>query len=538
LQSYATPLEIAVRHGDIALVKWLLKQGAPVNDSDPIEGLTILDAALSSDYNMFKLLIDHGARVNAKTAYGYLMDFARHNMLQEIRELLIEQGAHFDLFPLDHAKNTDTCQNTVTCLLENGASLHTKDKENHTLLHAAVRKKPRCGCEHNLDDDLWENNYTKNNACVPVDHTVQRNRAWLHAICKGDLKKVEEGIAAGISVNQLTQKGTVPLHIEVYMGYIKNPYAKLRITYGYTPLHLAAYQGNTALVKLLLQKGANSNAKDTQHGYTPLHLAACQGHAQAVERLLAHNALINVKEKRLERTPLHLAAATGNSATVRHLINHGALHSIDKHNWTPLHVAIASRNATAVIKLLIDKGDVLDKTELDKTEDTLLHFATKEKAIAAMRYLIQKGANVNATNAAGNTALHFAAKSHMLEGCKLLIAAGAEVDHANKKGKTPLYMACGDNYNGVLVEFLIQKGINVNHKNKNGKTALQLAIQNNLHSDIITLLGSKADRGRQPLEVQPFTFFNTSFFKALVKKNTEKEDKKTKKSNIAPTVTQ
>jgi ankyrin repeat protein len=118
-----------------------------------------------------------------------------------------------------------------------------------------------------------------------------------------------------------------------------------------------------------------------------------------------------------------------------------------------------------------------------------------------VRYLIQKGATVNATDAAGKTALHFAAKRHWLEGCKLLIEAGAAINHASNKGKTPLYMACGDNYiDGALVEFLIQRGIPVSVQNKQGRTPLHVAICNVLTESIRVLITYGADVNAEDYE--------------------------------------
>lgn len=56
-----------------------------------------------------------------------------------------------------------------------------------------------------------------------------------------------------------------------------------------TPLLWAAMKGNTAVMEVLLQHGADIGAKDF-HGYTALHRAAQGNHAEAVKFLLAHGA--------------------------------------------------------------------------------------------------------------------------------------------------------------------------------------------------------------------------------------------------------
>ena len=56
-----------------------------------------------------------------------------------------------------------------------------------------------------------------------------------------------------------------------------------------TPLHKAARQGDTEAIVVLIDAGANPNAKDDS-GTTPLHMAAEKGHAKAIATPLAADA--------------------------------------------------------------------------------------------------------------------------------------------------------------------------------------------------------------------------------------------------------
>src|SRR4029079_12862915 len=68
--------------------------------------------------------------------------------------------------------------------------------------------------------------------------------------------------------------------------------------------------------------------------------------------------------------------------------------------------------------------------------------AARNRDTATIRALIEKGANVNATEADGATALHWASYHDNAEGAALLIRAGANVNAANDLGATPLWLAC------------------------------------------------------------------------------------------------
>ncbi len=58
---------------------------------------------------------------------------------------------------------------------------------------------------------------------------------------------------------------------------------------GTTPLHLAAFKGNPAMLSLLLANGGDANAENCD-GQTPLFEAANAGHADALQVLLDANA--------------------------------------------------------------------------------------------------------------------------------------------------------------------------------------------------------------------------------------------------------
>jgi ankyrin repeat protein len=53
-----------------------------------------------------------------------------------------------------------------------------------------------------------------------------------------------------------------------------------------TPLSWAAERGHGAVVKLLVEKGADVKSKDTSYGQTPLLRAAANGHEAAVKLLV------------------------------------------------------------------------------------------------------------------------------------------------------------------------------------------------------------------------------------------------------------
>ena len=82
----------------------------------------------------------------------------------------------------------------------------------------------------------------------------------------------------------------------------------------YTPLHWAASQGYTEMLKVLVAKGYDVNAKD-ESGFTPLHYAAVSGQMETVQYLVDNGA--DIYSVNLQNyTPLSLAAKAGQQGIV------------------------------------------------------------------------------------------------------------------------------------------------------------------------------------------------------------------------------
>ncbi|KAH6977638.1 hypothetical protein EDB80DRAFT_265352 [Ilyonectria destructans] len=104
----------------------------------------------------------------------------------------------------------------------------------------------------------------------------------------------------------------------------------------FTDLMVASYYGHRVVVKLLLEKGAKIEAKDSSYGRTPLKWAAHNGHEATVKLLLEKGADVEAKDEH-GRTPLSWAAANGHEAIVKLLLEKGAkIEAKDIWGRTPL----------------------------------------------------------------------------------------------------------------------------------------------------------------------------------------------------------
>ena len=118
---------------------------------------------------------------------------------------------------------------------------------------------------------------------------------------------------------------------------------------GNMPLHLAAFEGHTELVGLLIENGADLNVLGAGgFGQTPISRAVVGGHADVIELLLAKGADVNVHSitrSSSRVTAIHRAARDGDVAIIELLIGHGADLSLEAGPrrpllGTPLDVAV------------------------------------------------------------------------------------------------------------------------------------------------------------------------------------------------------
>jgi len=125
--------------------------------------------------------------------------------------------------------------------------------------------------------------------------------------------------------------------------------------------------------------------------------------------------------------------------------------------------------------------------------DAELILAASEGNVWQVELLLQKGANINATNKQGFTPLFMAAGKGQRDTVMLLLDKGADVNLRNKyNGATGLIIAAEEGHSEIVAA-LLNKGANINATANNGYTALMIAVQAGKKDAAQTLVAHGAD---------------------------------------------
>lgn len=250
----------------------------------------------------------------------------------------------------------------------------------------------------------------------------------------GDTATMRALIGAGADVDAPQGDGATALHWAAHRDDLEAAALLLEAganvdaanALGATPLWLAAKNGGGVMVGRLLEAGASPNVA-LRMGETPLMAAARAGSLVAVEALLARGADVNAAERERGQTALMWAAAQRHAEVVRLLARHGGdLHARTR-VWDQLENTAGNTNTSGNFRM-------------NHGGSTPLLFAARSGDVATARALVEAGANVDDTAAAGTSALVIAAHSGQGPVGIYLLEQGAD-PNAAEAGYTALHAA-------------------------------------------------------------------------------------------------
>ncbi|CAI8021199.1 Ankyrin repeat and KH domain-containing protein 1, partial [Geodia barretti] len=326
---------------------------------------------------------------------------------------------------------------------------------------------------------------------------------------RGYLEKVMSLIDAGVNVNvfDLYGHGESALIVAAREGRTEvvsllletGANTDLQNMYGDSALMMAARMGRTAVVSLLIEVGANADLQN-KNGDSALMLAVKWGRTEVVSLLIEVGANAYLQNKDGD-SALMLAVKWGRTEVVSLLLEVGANADLqNKYGNSALTIAVRG-GWTEVVSLLLEVG--ANAYLQNKDGDSVLMMAARKGKAAVVSLLIEVGANADLQNKYGDSALTIAVRGGWTEvvsllvsldrqqnkGCELLmlaskggelktitvlITAGVNVNHVAEDGYSALMMATREGRTEV-VSLLVKAGANTDLQNKNGDSALMMA---------------------------------------------------------------
>lgn len=313
IYSFLYPLHFAAANNNVAKIERLIADGADVNAEDKddwtalrvaveenaegaaellrangADGWTALHlAARDNDKETAELLIDNGADVNAKTRIGTTaLHLAASENAKEIAKMLIAHGADVDAqkthelfgwtvfgWTVLHSAAQSNAKETAEVLIINGADVNAKDSYGRTVLDIAVQQNA-----NETTEVLRANSAISTPPPPPSLHYPARYN---------DIAEAKRRLDAGARENVNKKDND-----------------------GWAALHIAAKNNADSVARILLENGADVNAKLRDYGLTSggtaLHIAAENNAANVARVLLEYDANLNIKNND-GRTALQIA---------------------------------------------------------------------------------------------------------------------------------------------------------------------------------------------------------------------------------------
>jgi ankyrin repeat protein len=282
-------LQKASEVGNQAAVRLLLESGAKT-DVITRNCLTPLHrAAMNGHYTVVKDLLEHGANIEAKDVFGRSSTwYAASRGRNEVLRLLLQEGA-----------NVNAVDKGGKSVLYNlAANTERQRRWDHVIISSLLYFNPDLGL---------------------IDKTGRTMLHWAAVTGNVEFAKLLllPPSRAIVLVSATTHRGKTALQLAAERGH--NAMVFLLLQYGadanaksdgdWTPLLNAAKEGHKDVVDTLL-RFSNPNSR-TSSGRTALHWAADQGHLGVVRRILVEPTSLTNSKDNSKNTPFSLAAQKG-----------------------------------------------------------------------------------------------------------------------------------------------------------------------------------------------------------------------------------
>ena len=454
-----TPLFMACTNGNAGIIGAMLKAGADANAVNANGTTALMTAAASGSVDAVKVLLDSGADVKVKErVHGQTaLMFAAALNRDEVVRVLMAHGAE---------PNVTTEVKTVARV--------RFDQDGNIVEDRA----PASGGRGNARPANAE-------AQAKADEAADAQAASAATKAANDAARSDlDVLARGLGFQAVEFRLAKPRPRAADVAFRAPRRVGPEVTGGMTALHYAAREGHLETVRALLEAGVDLNIVNGDK-FTPLVMAITNGHFEVAKFLLDHGA---------DPKPASISGMT-------------ALYAAIDVQWAPkawFPQPSTEQEKVGYLDLmreLLAKGAPVnapinekpwfrsftnDYTWVDPAGATPFWRAAQSSDTAAMRLLLEHGADPKIATKSGDTALMAAAgigwaanwsvnaPVPLVDAVKYCVELGIDINAADNRGYTALHGAAylGNN---DMVNYLVSKGAKVDAKSKAGDTVADMA---------------------------------------------------------------
>jgi len=385
----ATPLHFAAEKQLFPIIRLLIEHGAdPVGEGDYHE-LGVIGWATAWDYvhadrEIVDYLLAHGARHNIFSAVAM-------GEVEIIRQLISRSPAdlerRMDLankrrMPL-HLAVVKKQPGSLAALLDLGANTESLDEAGFTALDEAALRGETALAQMLLDRGAK----VRLPAAIALERTrdVEKLLRREPDILKpgnrwGNLIVRASELAPGSVIEALIRAGA---SVDVR----DDPKTSVDSTWGYTPLHAAAFHGNMSAASVLLKHGADVRVREEKYHGTPAGWANYAGHTE-VRDLILRGKVDMIEAVEYGLTERILAILAQDAEALHRPFTEYPLHSLYAEGWyTPLAFATIRGN-TEMVRFLLDQGA---DAAIRSPDGRTLYYMAQEKGHERIAALLKGG---------------------------------------------------------------------------------------------------------------------------------------------------
>lgn len=461
--------------------------------SDYANGLSVLHlAAMLDDIPLIDACLEKCADSDVRDMHDMppLFYCIRHGKLETAKYLVSKKCKIGSKGPKGrnalHFAVLSCHQPTIDWVISKDIDLLALDHNKRSCLHYLVIK-----CSTKVLKDTLKGKFF----CVDVND--KENRTPLSIACEmGNYDAVEFLISnfdAYIDAQDI--RGNSPIlyaaangHPEIVLYLLKRNPQKLLNNMGQSALHLT---NSVEVLNIFIQMNANPNMLDLRYR-TPLHYNAARGNTKLIEVLLDNGADCNIRDKE-GFTPLEVAISCRQLEAARLLKTTG------KDTLSlPLHAAVLSDNLQIVKECIDEDPSRINQKDAFGRAPILLTENNKNADI--LKYLISRGADINSVNEEGCNIAHLVAYRLNLP---LIDAIPHEIvnKRERKKNNSPLHLALQRLIDSEIKNGEIDEDLQYQHQNID-ENANDLAFERKskrerlaiVHAAVNSLLKNGADK--------------------------------------------